>query len=73
MTMSWVADRKAVTIAQKAKSPRWSSGWLAPSIHTDTNRSAWMKNSQARRCPTSRVSTGKRSRSISGAQRNLSV
>ena len=61
-------------IAQIAKGARWSLvGLLAPNCQIATTSSAWITNSQLRRCPNRRVKTGIGNRSTSGAHRNFSV
>ena len=73
MTMSWLAEQKATMTANRAVHHNSVTGFVDPSASSASAKQAWVTSAQPRRRPHRRVTTGRRSRSISGAQANFSA
>ena len=73
MTMSWLADRKATTIAASTVIHGSMSGSVKPSQRIASASAAWITSAQPRRRPSRVVIPGSGSRSMTGAHRNLKL
>ena len=73
MTMSWLAEQNATMSASAAVASGSAAGSIEPSATMARMSAACVVTSQLRRRPMSRLSTGTRTASITGAHRNFST
>ena len=73
ITMSWLAEAKATTIAHRAVTPGLVEGSVWPSMMSEMISAICVTSAQLRRRPSRRVSQGTGAWSMIGAQTNLKL